>query len=87
MSLLAKAHVKKEVLLRMELEKMAILPPSRSRKKGVQAQSALSEEGGDLLEALSNNLTAIEHKQHLSGIDLKPLPVKRISRLAHLPIF
>lgn len=71
----------------MRLEKMAILAPSSEGKKGVQAQSALSEEGADLLEALSNNLTAIEHKQHLSGIDLKPLPVQRISILAHLPIF
>ncbi|OLT57966.1 hypothetical protein BJP37_01825 [Moorena bouillonii PNG] len=66
---------------------MAVLPPSPSQKKGVQAQSALLEEGADLLEALSNNLTAIEHKQNLSGIHLEPLSVERISILAHLPIF
>ncbi|WP_293091533.1 hypothetical protein [Moorena sp. SIOASIH] len=56
-------------------------------EEGGASTLALSEEGGDLLEALSNNLAAIEQKQDLSGIHLEPWPVERISILAHLPIF
>ncbi|NEO80328.1 hypothetical protein [Moorena sp. SIO4G3] len=65
MSAVGGCQVKKEVLLPIPLGRMAVLPPSPSGKKGVQAQSALGKEGADLLEALSNNLTVMEQKQHL----------------------